>query len=856
MDNNKSYLKGIFSGKRSVMILCAFLCYGILPKLISSLILQYGQKAVPGAVITLVNVVVAAVSLILMMIGLKGLSGKNGRKMLQTLIEAGCFALAVYGLFSVVYIFCEKIVFSKLFTNPVLTYFIYGGLYLLVFLVSSFVVALFFVILSDDGTKRIKKTAKLYVFGLLFMLAFVAAFFVAGGVIQLWRSFQMRAQTSYAYYMMTYILQTVVYYIILTPFIVLLYDKSLGKNKKKPEETSEENAGTPTEEVNDEITEEALAETTDEAADNTFDKTVDETVKTDNSTPVKTSSMKVAGIIASFAVFAASYIVCSLFSAGTSNPDAVMSNLSTLVNYAQVNVALGDYMGARNQVNALLARTLAWQGYIENNPTDINDARRLCPSDQMTEYIEACYKAQNNDFSLLEKGCRLYPYESEWMFSVLYYYKDYEKQGNVLNEKQKALRNELKLILITEDTYSTDMVILGALKKNEIKKIADSLDSYEKAAVNLMEGCIGASLASHNGITADSAREVLAIAKAHPESMLLQRWGYLIGSAYTEDGTADIVSDTITCAKRFDELFEAYVKEQASTKEPVGDTEYINEKLEIASIYISMSSYEDCIVLLRDATKVTDNVNFYKLIAMAYENMGESETSINYAKTALEKSPDSAELMYSIAMNLYREGKVEEAFEYAGELSKLVLESENTPEDSVFLYSFVTMIVCGDVEMGNTSGTYGKITENQFKVLDNYYFLRSLLDATYRYYTFVTLSEDEVKEALIVLDGLEGINNRIPCLYYLEGCYKFYLGDYEGAVSDLTTSLELMDDQPFVWYSLAVVYDKYEQYEKSLYACEKVLELQPAISHLNDPYGVSLHTTRLRESLKQELGMN
>ena len=84
---------------------------------------------------------------------------------------------------------------------------------------------------------------------------------------------------------------------------------------------------------------------------------------------------------------------------------------------------------------------------------------------------------------------------------------------------------------------------------------------------------------------------------------------------------------------------------------------------------------------------------------------------------------------------------------------------------------------------------------------------------------------------------------------YVQGALYYELLDNEKALASLKASLALDEEQPTVWYALAILYDRMENYQESYAACQKVLELSPVTDHAKDLFGVSIHTGFLMEKL-------
>lgn len=267
-------------------------------------------------------------------------------------------------------------------------------------------------------------------------------------------------------------------------------------------------------------------------------------------------------------------------------------------------------------------------------------------------------------------------------------------------------------------------------------------------------------------------------------------------------------------------------------------------------------------------------------------------TALPILERQYKADPNDLELTMELAIMYYRMGDLDKSLEKAvsfteGMIAPGILDQK--PQLGTDFTALIATYITGDKSVVDKNVgkhcSYSEFTEEQMEIVKKSDLFSRMLDCEYRYQfrLFAYLTEEGGTEEYRKLEK-DAVKFTIdyPQLstgYYLAGrVYGHYergfRDDAEGRKAqkeliDLDMAVELYrkclsfeDDQPAVWYSLALTLNRQEKYEEALEACNRVLSHMYHDSWYTDwgqdyhGWGVFGHTMNLASDLKGKLAAN
>ena len=338
----------------------------------------------------------------------------------------------------------------------------------------------------------------------------------------------------------------------------------------------------------------------------------------------------------------------------------------------------------------------------------------------------------------------------------------------------------------------------------------------------------------------------------------------------------------------FDRLFD---NEFEKDKELSGDEKAkvkIAHILDMAQVMTDMEYSKELQEYLENALKTVSDERIESMLGAVALKNADYDTALPILEKEYEADKDDLELTMELAILYFRAGDVTKSLEKAvsfteGMLSPGILEEK--PQLGTDFTALIATYITGDKavvdkNMGKHCA-YENLTDEQKKIVEKSRLLSEMLDCEYRYqykllgYLMEAGAEEDYRK--LEEDAL-AFTEDYPLLstgYYLAGriCGHYArefrndedgrkaqneLIDFDRAIELYKKCLSFEDDQPAVWYSLALTLNHVERYEEALEACDKAVAnaYDSWYSQWGEDYhgwGILEHANNLASDIKWKL---
>jgi len=336
---------------------------------------------------------------------------------------------------------------------------------------------------------------------------------------------------------------------------------------------------------------------------------------------------------------------------------------------------------------------------------------------------------------------------------------------------------------------------------------------------------------------------------------------------------------------RFETLFEKELSSDKELKDEEKKEARVSKTLDIAQVLTDMDLSEMLQEYLTKANATLSDERIDSMLGAVALKNNDFETALPILEKEYEADKDDPKLNMILCILYYRKGEMEKSLEKAVNFTDImispgVLESE--PELGTDFTALIATYITGDKAVADFKDgkhcAYIDFTDEQMKIVNKSELFAKMLDCEYQYQYEVHdyLRWDKVDEFKKLEEDVLKITNDYPNLstgYYLAGrILGYYIQDFwsnEEATKELKDTdkaiemykkcLSFEDNQPAVWYSLALTLDNEKRYEEALDAVQKALDHMYYdswyASHGNEyhGWGILYHADGLRTSIRYKM---
>lgn len=545
-----------------------------------------------------------------------------------------------------------------------------------------------------------------------------------------------------------------------------------------------------------------------------------------------------------FVVFAAAGIVLIMLIRGISyysqDPvEVICDSIDEAATMAGAKLMMGDIEGALKDMQTAELILDLWGGVLGMaDSTSLDSLYYQNPSNKMIAYL---YFVQDERIDALETYLRVNEMDPQFCLALLEMYE--EREG--LTEQQEVLRDELKYVCVTTQTYQNSMLRIEDLQGKE-EKLELKLREYDilRGQSELLE--IAGEVLKNSTATKEMVYDSINLAEKYPDDWNAQYLAAIIGSSLTYDG-AGHYDETITAAKRFEELYRDAT--------PLEDEELIGLELKVAKMIITCYGYQEALPYLEQASELGGLEQAFSMSAQCYEALQRYDDCYELCYRMLEEKPELVSARYYAAISALKADMLDEALEQTSLLADLVKEKVTKTDYSadVALYSLVQFITINDTGSWTEYdyAFYNRMTDEQKAIVESNPFLMNYLEAAYQ--CFAQNGKESEDKALEAVDHVLAENENLPQAWYLKGAILYDRQEFEESVEAYQKSLAIAPESATAWYALANAYDGMGEYRLAYEACERTMALLPEQDHGSDWYGVSVHCENLMNGLKNKL---
>lgn len=484
------------------------------------------------------------------------------------------------------------------------------------------------------------------------------------------------------------------------------------------------------------------------------------------------------------------------------------------------------YLKAENYIVAL-------EEYLNGDYEKIYEFMNRYPKD---EFYMQLYFSEKDNIAQLENYAKSLQISVNGMFRLL----DVYAQMETLEEEQIQLREDFVEVCISREWFSTKNRWMeeGDLKRN---KIEDTIDKY-KHRLFYNEVLVWLQQAVRDaGVSYEKSKEVLSIAEKNKDNMVYQLVALIFGSQNVSKVDISYVTKLKKAAERFDNLYEQQLTEEADTQS------ILKEKMFVAGVLVQCLDYEGALSVLNSADKYgeTEELIEYKMFCL--KSLGRFEELEQYADSLDSENINEIAAYYS-AIAYLKQGNVLESLKKGAILEQMVKEADSEKKEEIMklMYSYVQFLCIYDTATAEYNCRVKEYDEEQLLILQKAPLLKNYIDTVNAIY-----NEKNYEDADKFLTEIEKICPGLSTTMFLEGVMAFDNLDYERAEKAFMDCIKINDSNYAAIYSLAVIYDACEEYEKSYQMCKQAKEKMITIDHGIDWYGIGAHIDYLMSQLEK-----
>ncbi len=336
---------------------------------------------------------------------------------------------------------------------------------------------------------------------------------------------------------------------------------------------------------------------------------------------------------------------------------------------------------------------------------------------------------------------------------------------------------------------------------------------------------------------------------------------------------------------RFETLFEKELSADKELKEEEKKEARVSKTLDIAQVLTDMDLSEMLQEYLTKANATLSDERIDSMLGAVALKNSDYETALPILEKEYEAEKDDPQLNMILSILYYRKGEMEKSLEKAVSFTNIMISPgvlENEPELGTDFTALIATYITGDKAVADFEDgkhcAYIDFTDEQMKIVNKSELFAKTLDYEYRYQYQVSdyLRWDKVDEFRKLEEDVLKLTNDYPNLstgYYLAGrILGYYIQDFwtdEEATKELKDTdkaiemykkcLSFEDNQPAVWYSLALTLDNEKRYDEALDAVQKALDHMYYdswyASHGNEyhGWGILYHANGLRASIRYKM---
>ena len=342
----------------------------------------------------------------------------------------------------------------------------------------------------------------------------------------------------------------------------------------------------------------------------------------------------------------------------------------------------------------------------------------------------------------------------------------------------------------------------------------------------------------------------------------------------------------------FDCLFEKKLDNDRELSDDEKHEARVISILDMAQVMTDMDMSAELQEYLENSMKTVSDTRVEDMLGAVAVKNADYITALPIMERQYKENQDDLELTMELAILYYRMGDITKSLEKAvsfteGMKSPEILEKK--PQLGTDFTALIATYITGDKSVVDKNMgkhcAYKAFTDEQMEIVNRSDLFSSMLDCEYRYqyrlFAYLTETGGTEDYRKLEKDAL-AFTEKYPLLstgYYLAGRIfghyeRGFRDDEEGRraqaeLLDIDKAIELYqkclsfeDDQPAVWYSLALTLNHEERYEEALVACNKVLSHMYHDSWYTDwgkdyhGWGVFGHTMNLLSEIKRKIENN
>lgn len=338
----------------------------------------------------------------------------------------------------------------------------------------------------------------------------------------------------------------------------------------------------------------------------------------------------------------------------------------------------------------------------------------------------------------------------------------------------------------------------------------------------------------------------------------------------------------------FDRLFEYELSRDNSLSAEEKNSARIVHFLDMAEVMMDMEMSRQLQEYLEAVMQVVPDDRIESILGAAALANGDYDTALPIMEKDYASDKNNLELTIELAILYYRSGDVTKSLEKAVSFTEGMLASgvlENKPQLGTDFTALIATYITGDKSVADRSGgkhcPYKDFTDEQKAIVAKSSLLEKMLDCEYRYQYEINdyMRWDKADEYRKLEEDAFAFTKDYPLLstgYYLAGrVYGHYTQEFwtdkdaQAELIDTGKAIELYekclsfeDNQPAVWYSLALTLSELKQYKEALVACNKAIDhmyYESWYGRYGDEYhgwGIREHAENLAGFLKRQLAEN
>lgn len=338
----------------------------------------------------------------------------------------------------------------------------------------------------------------------------------------------------------------------------------------------------------------------------------------------------------------------------------------------------------------------------------------------------------------------------------------------------------------------------------------------------------------------------------------------------------------------FDRLFEYELNKDNSLSAEEKNSARIIHFLDMAEVMMDMEMSRQLQEYLEAVMQVAPDDRIESILGAAALTNGDYDTALPIMEKNYASDKDNLELTIELAILYYRSGDVTKSLEKAVSFTEGMLASgvlENKPQLGTDFTALIATYITGDKSVADRSGgkhcPYKDFTDEQKAIVAKSSLLEKMLDCEYRYQYEIHdyMRWDKADEYRKLEEDAFAFTKDYPLLstgYYLAGrVYGHYTQEFwtdkdaQAELIDTGKAIELYrkclsfeDNQPAVWYSLALTLSELKQYKEALVACNQAIDhmyYEAWYGRYGDEYhgwGIREHAENLAGFLKRQLAEN